>query len=130
MFKYAGNDILPRNVILGRKHTACGSDCREKRPLKQRNILRAWKTQSASPRAHSVRCSQFTRQTLPVEIQSSPPSNLLQIGELFHQLFHAVAGKKDGELGVFSVAFAQQDGAFAVLGVADALTFFQAGSAF
>jgi len=36
-----------------------------------------------------------------------------------------VAGEKDGELGVFAVAFAQEDGAFAVFCVADVLTFSQ-----
>jgi len=63
-------------------------------------------------------------------VRRAKASNLLQIGELFHQLFHAVAGEKDGELGVFAVAFAQEDGAFAVFCVADVLTFSQAGSAF
>jgi len=29
------------------------------------------------------------------------PLDFLQIGELLHQLFHAVAGEHDGELGVF-----------------------------
>jgi hypothetical protein len=56
-------------------------------------------------------------------------SNPLQIGELLHQLLHAVPVEQDGELGVFAVALAHENGAFAVFAVADALAFFQAGGA-
>ena len=41
-------------------------------------------------------------------------SELAQVGELFHQLLHAVTGEEHGELGVFAVAFAHEHGAFAI----------------
>src|ERR1700690_1989496 len=53
----------------------------------------------------------------------------LKVGEFFHQLFHAVAREHDGELGVFAIAFAHEDGAFTIFGVADTLAFFQIGGA-
>ena len=55
---------------------------------------------------------------------------LAQICELFHQLLHAVPVEEDGELDVFAVALAHEDGAFAVFRVADALAFFEAGGGF
>ena len=62
-------------------------------------------------------------------LQWAEPSNLLQIGELLHQLFHAVTVEQDSELGVFAVALAHENGALAVFAVADALAFLQAGGA-
>src|SRR5580658_8256706 len=52
---------------------------------------------------------------------------LLQVGELLHQLFHAVPGEEDRQLGIFSLALPHQDGSFAVLRVANALTLLQVG---
>ena len=54
---------------------------------------------------------------------------LFEVRELFHQLFHAVAVEHDGKFGVFAFAFAHEDGAFSVLGVDDALAFFEVGGA-
>src|SRR6476646_2770798 len=52
-------------------------------------------------------------------------SDLLQVGEFFHQLFHSVAREEYGELGIVAIAFAHEDCAFAVFAVADALALFQ-----
>ncbi len=48
--------------------------------------------------------------------------DLLQVGEFLHQLLHAVTVEHDGELGVFAISFANQDSAFAIFCVANALS--------
>ena len=63
------------------------------------------------------------------EIQAGIRSDFLQIGELLHQLLHAMASEEDGELGVLALAFAHEHSALAVLGVADALAFLEIGGA-
>jgi RHS repeat-associated protein len=50
----------------------------------------------------------------------------LQIRKLFHQFLHPVTVEHDGKLGVFAVALAHQDHAFAIFAVPDPLAFFQA----
>ena len=59
----------------------------------------------------------------------SDRSDLLKVGEFFHQLLHSVLRKEHGELGFVALAFAHHHGAFAVFAVADALALLQAGCA-
>ena len=69
-----------------------------------------------------ARTLQAEVRTLQVEariLQAAPllersGSELAEIGELFHQLFHAVVGEEHGELGVFAVAFALEHGSLTI----------------
>ena len=51
--------------------------------------------------------------------------NLLEVGELLHQLLHAVAAEQYGQLGVFAIAFTHQYRALAILRVAHAIVSLQ-----
>ena len=53
----------------------------------------------------------------------------LKLGELLHQLLHAMLLKLYCNLGIFPIAFAAKDDAFAIFGVADARALAQAGRA-
>jgi len=77
------------------------------------------------------KCCLFPQPVKPIvfRLLLRQASDLLQVGEFLHQLFHAVAGKEDRQLGVFAVALAHEDGALAVLRVADALALPEIGCA-
>ena len=58
-------------------------------------------------------------------LSTTSPLQLFEVGELLHQLLHAVPGKEDGELCFVAIALAHHDLAFAIFAVADALAFFK-----